>query len=645
MVKNNGSLILLASAFLWALTLVALFQSFKNMPYVGGLFHADLDRGAMVVTEVKPGGPLDASGIKVGQAIVSIEGASGELLELTGREAILGRHQTNTFAAYNETLVDKARIYAIMQEGPFTLVGHDEARFPVTPDRDPSLLKMDYATLLKMLLALVVIMVAVGIWVFATPSFAVSMLALSGLGLATNMICGAFLELMEITVAPGLFHIVISIASWGGATFAYALLVVIWNFPRPITQFQWAVVLLVIGVVLQLNIAFQAVELPLNSFEIAHLIPAPVAVVASTLQWRNTRGRPLERASVMWFSLSIYGLVTIVLALYSIPVIFDFPPILGPSWANVFLALIFFGIALGTLRYRLFDVHKIWLRVILWVIAGLLFVLMDVALAYALDLEQSQAIPFALLVAGWIYFPMRNKVSEWVLGHREIKVSDHIPEMLERLNSVRNPDEIDGRFVNFLKTTFKATEVASIDPIPIDEARIENHGLFLRVPMVTEGRSVRFVGRANGRQLFSSSEKKAAETFLKLVRSIHAGNVREIARLESERRRITRDLHDDVGGKLLSLIYQSPDDATAARAQDALQALKETVYVVENSQQVEFETAWNNLMDDVQALFPDFSGAEQGPVISRVLGAREYINLKRIFQEILSNARKYARPG
>lgn len=644
MVRNNGSLILLGWALVWAVTLVLLLQTFKTMPYIGGIFQADIGRG-MVATEVRQGDPLQASGITVGQTIVAIESASGTRLNLSGREAILGRHQTQTFAIYNDTLVDKARIYDILEEGPFTLIGPDGARFSVVPDQGPSLLKMDYATILKMLLALVVIMVAVGIWVFATPSFAVGMLAISGLGLATNMICGAFLELMEVTISAQLFHFVISTASWGGATFAYALLAVIWHFPKPITQFPWMAVLLVLGLILQINIAFQIVELPVNSFEIAHLIPAPVAVIASTLQWLNTRGKPLERASVMWFSMSIYGLVTIVLALYSVPVILDIPPILGPSLANVFLALIFFGIALGTLRYRLFDVHKIWLRVILWVLAGLLFVCLDVALAYALDLEQVQAVPFALLVAGWLYFPMRNKVSEWILSDREIRVGDHIPAMLERFSSVYNPEEIDGRFVNFLKATFKATEVASIDAIHIDEARIENQGLFLRVPMITEGRSAKLVGRANGRQLFSSSEKIVADTFLKLVRSIHASNVREVTRLESERRRITRDLHDDVGGKLLSLIYQSPDEATATRAQDALQALKETVYVLEDSQQVEFETAWANLLADVRALFPEFSGVETAPSISRVLSAREYINLKRIFQELLSNARKYARPG
>jgi signal transduction histidine kinase len=310
--------------------------------------------------------------------------------------------------------------------------------------------------------------------------------------------------------------------------------------------------------------------------------------------------------------------------------------------ANVLLALIFFGIALGTLRYRLFDVHWIWLRVLVWVFAGFLVLGVDLALAYMLNLNQLQILPLALLLAGWVYFPVRNRMIEWMFGDSTIKVTDHIPELLERFSSVRNQDEIDGRFVNFLQQTFKAQEVASIDPIPVEQARVENHGLFLRVPMVTQGRSVKLVGKANGRQLFSGAEKTAADSFLRLVRSIHDGNLREIQRLGEERRRITRDLHDDVGGKILSMIYQAPDKKSAEQAQDALQALKETVAVLEDAQEMKFDTAWTLLCEDMAESLEDVTFVNRHSADHRVLSSREFVNLKRIMQELTSNALKYA---
>ena len=44
-----------------------------------------------------------------------------------------------------------------------------------------------------------------------------------------------------------------------------------------------------------------------------------------------------------------------------------------------------------------------------------------------------------------------------------------------------------------------------------------------------------------------------------------------------ERERIYRDLHDDVGARLLSLVYATPDDASRSLARDALAELRELV--------------------------------------------------------------------
>ena len=645
MAYNRGYAFLIASVFVWLLALVLLLQTFLHTPHLGGVFSADTKDGSIILRHVDANGPIEKAGMPMDARLVALETEDGMRVPLTGREAILGRHETPSFASYNATLEDKKVFWAILNSDSFSFVDQEGRAYRVTPQTDPKITQIDFETILKMMLALIVIMVTVGIWVFATPTYAVTMLGISGLGLSVNMICGAFLAVSEITIAPWIFHTVISLASWGGATFAYALLTVIWHFPRRITRVPVAEILIAIGIALQLNIMFQIGELPLNSFEIAHLLPAPVAIVASTIQWFNTRGRPVERASVIWFSMTIYGLVTIVFVLYSIPVAFDTPPILGPAMANVFLALIFFGIALGTVRYRLFDVHWIWLRVLVWVFAGFLVVVVDLALAYALNLNQLQILPLALLVAGWVYFPVRNKLMEWFFGDTIIKVSDHIPELLKRFNSVRNLDEIDGRFVNFLQRTFDASEVASIDPIHLEQSRVENHGLFLRVPTVTEGRSVKLVGKAKGRQLFSGAEKTVADSFLQLVRSIHDGNLRETRRLSEERRRITRDLHDDVGGKILSMIYQAPDKKTASQAQDALQALKETIVVLEDAQETKFSIAWEGLREEVCKSQPDASFVEDHENSHRVLSAREFVNLKRIMQEIASNALKYAVVG
>lgn len=628
----------------WATLCAMVLQVLSDVPWLGARFEPN-PGGGVVVQSIVRGGPADVAGLLRGDEVVSITASDGAALSLTGFEAVLGRHQTPNFDSYNATLDAKEALWPIVTQPELTMETSDGRRIELTGLQSRGLFKFQFEFALKMLNALVVALVAIGIWAFAPRGYAVTLLAISGIGLAVNILCGAILSTSELTISPSLFHLSISAASWGGATFSYALLVVIWHFPRKLSRQPVTEVLMGIGVLLQINLLFQFYEFPINSFEMAHLVPVPIALVASLLQWRNTRGKPLERASVIWFSLTIYGLVTLVVGLYSLPLVLNVPILLSPALANVFLALIFLGIALGTLRYRLFDVHRIWLRAVLWVIGGVTFILLDLGFVLVLNLEQSYALPLALLVAGWIYFPSRNKLAEWVLGARETDVSAHIPELIRRFNNLRDEDEVNGRFIGFLKSVYRVSEVASIDDIPLQEAQIENHGLFLRVPLVTEGRSALLVGMAGGRQLFSRGEVAATDTFLYLVRSLHAGNVSEVKRLEEERERITRDLHDDVGGKLLTMIYQAPDEAAANQAREALQALRETVYVVENQQTIEFSGAWALLVAELEKDLGRVLSHENRAQLTRDLSAREYVNLKRIMQEVTSNALKYAEKG
>ncbi|MCP4820700.1 MAG: hypothetical protein GY883_16030 [Shimia sp.] len=88
MTDNKGYLFLLGAAFVWAATVILLFQVFARMPYVGGLFQADSSSPAMVLVELTPDDPLALSGIELGQKVIAVEGASGALVELTGLEAM-----------------------------------------------------------------------------------------------------------------------------------------------------------------------------------------------------------------------------------------------------------------------------------------------------------------------------------------------------------------------------------------------------------------------------------------------------------------------------------------------------------------------------------------------------------------------------
>lgn len=100
--------------------------------------------------------------------------------------------------------------------------------------------------------------------------------------------------------------------------------------------------------------------------------------------------------------------------------------------------------------------------------------------------------------------------------------------------------------------------------------------VFLAIGMIMTGRFVRVLNEfeALNDQLEDRVEAKQAELMASYVRMRELETDRAVA---EERERIYRDLHDDVGAKLLSLVYRSATPADADLARSALQDLRDVV--------------------------------------------------------------------
>lgn len=116
-----------------------------------------------------------------------------------------------------------------------------------------------------------------------------------------------------------------------------------------------------------------------------------------------------------------------------------------------------------------------------------------------------------------------------------------------------------------------------------------------------------------------------------------------------ESARIMRDLHDDVGAKLLTLVHRSETDPNAQTARAALHNLRETIRGLgEQEAVVELADALSDWQAEAEDRL-DAAGIElqwQQPedLPERVLSNRQRINLSRILREALSNAIRHAEP-
>lgn len=120
-----------------------------------------------------------------------------------------------------------------------------------------------------------------------------------------------------------------------------------------------------------------------------------------------------------------------------------------------------------------------------------------------------------------------------------------------------------------------------------------------------------------------------------------------LLQLDAERARIYRDLHDDIGARLISIMHVSQDAEVQGLARRALQELREVVYHTRG----EPGNLTLVLADIRHELVERLASAEwtlnweQGVLPDILLPGHRAIHLYRIVREAASNAIKHARPG
>ena len=132
------------------------------------------------------------------------------------------------------------------------------------------------------------------------------------------------------------------------------------------------------------------------------------AIVFAATQWFYTRHKPVERAALLWFLLAIFLGTGLFAGFQLIPAALGMDLLIPQSVLFAVFLLMYAGIALGLLRYRLFDIDRWWFEIWSWLLGGIAVILVDFALVSIPALSNTAALSLALAAVGWIYFPLRQ---------------------------------------------------------------------------------------------------------------------------------------------------------------------------------------------------------------------------------------------
>lgn len=206
---------------------------------------------------------------------------------------------------------------------------------------------------------------------------------------------------------------------------------------------------------------------------------------------------------------------------------------------------------------------------------------LDLLFVAVFSFGQFASLTLALFMSLGLYAGAR----QWILTRvrtRNILTTERMFEKLYRIARVveNNPERAPALLLQLMQELFEPLEAVTVEK-RCPRVRVVGDGstLMLPVPTLTEKQAsnpssivMRFAGR--GQRLFTSDDARLTDRIVdQLCRAVAFDRAVEQGRSE-ERLRLAQDLHDDIGARLLTLMYKAQSPEMEEYVRHTLQDLK-----------------------------------------------------------------------
>lgn len=485
----------------------------------------------------------------------------------------------------------------------------------------------------------------VGAWVYVLKpqDWSARLFALSGLFLMVSAFPAAIYYTRELTYGSGLLRVLLILNHFGAMMYMGALIGLFLRYPRALVRprhllWAWGLYLLLF--------VLDTAQVLVRAHDHMLAITSGMLVVCATamVQWWLTRGQPVERAALRWFLLAMLVGLSLTMVTFILPPLLGEPPMLPTAYVFGFFLIMYIGIALGLRRYRLFDMDEWSYRVLLWVAGATSVIVLDALLIYA-GLTQGASLGLSLLLCGWLYFPLRQWLWQRMVNRSIPNFESLLPE-LSAIAFAAGSEMQHTLWQTLLRRIYEPLELQTADAS--EAAGIRDDGLVMVVPGCGELPPLHLRHARHGARLFSSRDAVFATSLCHALERMMGGRQSFEAGASQERQRIYRDLHDDMGAKLLGLAISAqranrPKEADLARS--ALQDLRDVV-----SRATHTTTPLADLLADWRMEAQQRAQAA-GIVLEWSFPVQEHdillnpetaLNLTRILREAISNVLRHA---
>ena len=261
------------------------------------------------------------------------------------------------------------------------------------------------------------------------------------------------------------------------------------------------------------------------------------ALVGLGVQWRAARAKPRDKVTISWMLISVLVGPTVFIVAVAIPVLLGLSPPTSQGVVFTAFLLMFVSLFFAVTRSAVFDLARWSASLWRWLLGGLAVLVVDVLLASMVSLSGPATLSLSLALVGWLYFPLRQFVWKRFFVRSSTGLEDWIERALPELIDTAQADQPQSRLTGAFLAVFKPLSHET-GPINTQKPVIEESGLGLSVPLLTEGYELRLSHADEGHRLFGLKDKRTASLILELdalvQRSVQAkseGALEERARI------------------------------------------------------------------------------------------------------------------
>lgn len=642
---SSPTTLLLGVALLCAATALIGVWMAMSPPWLGARFEVRPD-GAVVIARLTPDGPLARAGAKVGERLAGVGGDRAppalQASEIGGLDA------PATQAAAREADRREGAFAEVLSAKPLVLrlAGADGTQRVATLDgriRPLSTLGAEFWA--NLAFGLVATLIVGWVWALRPRELSTQLFALTGLSMLAFTFGWAVNASVELVMDQTLSTIAARLNMVGAVAYGGAMIAFFLAYPKRVTRLPltllaplwvtaWALTPLLPG-----NPSVESTGQAITSIEMV------LIVVAIAVQAHASRRDPAAMAATRWLGLSVIVGAGAFIGNVAAPIALGLRPFLDPRFSLGFFVIIYVGMAVGLRRHKLFELDRWAFRILYYLSAGAALLALDGVLIAALGASPQAALGVALLIVAFAYLPFRDLLWRRTLGRKTMK--DH--EMFAAVAQVALIHGAEARaeaWKALLSRIYEPLEIAPADRAH-PRAEILEEGVGLRLPPAagTTALTLRFPFR--GRGLFGSAQAQLADQLAGLLSQIEQGRDAYARGVVEERLRIARDLHDDVGARLLSGLHRQDLGQTREAVRGAIGDLRAIVSGL-SGQDLPLAAALADLRHETAerleaaGLVLDWPPVElPDPEITAPY--RVYKNLTSAVREVVTNAIRHAR--